>query len=256
MGNKMHPLIRQINVAIFGDAHENTDTFPVTSRNKLTRRPDRASYDKVSVYAILDAALIGHIAYTVEGQPFCTPAVYWRKEDRLYWHGSVASRMTRFQAPGLPVCVTVTHLDAIVLARSARHHSINYRSVMAFGVARLVEDTDEKRHAVDGFINRLVPERAATLRPPTRHDIRSTSFIAMDIEQASGKTRSLHVNDEAEDYGLPIWAARIPVKQLIGEPEVCPRQLPGIPIPAGMSAYRADRRLDDALLEVYRLSHA
>ena len=237
------------------NAGENIDTFSVTSRNRLTRRPDRARYDKDSVYAILDAALIGHIAYHVEGQPYCTPTVFWRKEDRLYWHGSVASRMTRFQAPGLPVCVTVTHLDAIVLARSARHHSINYRSVMAFGVARLVEDPDEKRHAVDGFIDRLVPGRAATLRLPTRHDIRSTSFIAMDIEQASGKTRSLHVNDETEDYNLPIWAARIPIKQLVGEPEVCPRQLPGVPVPEGMNGYRADRRLDDALLEAYRLSH-
>jgi nitroimidazol reductase NimA-like FMN-containing flavoprotein (pyridoxamine 5'-phosphate oxidase superfamily) len=237
------------------DAHESSETFPVTSRNKLTRRPDRASYDRASVYAILDAALIAHIAYNVEGQPYCTPTVFWRNEDRLYWHGSVASRMTRFQAPGLPVCLTVTHLDAIVLARSARHHSINYRSVMAFGVARLVADADEKRHAIDGFIDRLVPGRAATLRPPTQHDIRSTSFIAMDIEQASGKTRSLHVNDEAEDYDLPIWAARIPVKQLVGEPEVCPRQLPGVPVPEGMNGYCADRRLDDALLEAYRFSY-
>jgi uncharacterized protein len=226
---------------------DHSDSYPVDGRNRLRRRPDRASYDKDSVWEILDSALVAHIAYVIDGQPFCTPTSYWRHDNRLYWHGSVASRMTRFQASGVPVCVTVTHLDAIVLARSARHHSINYRSVMAFGTARLVDGADEKRALIDEFINRIVPGRAETLRAPTDHDVKSTSFIAMDIDQASAKTRSLHVNDEEGDFSLPIWAARIPVRQVIGELEICPRQVPGVPVPKAMAPYRAGWSLDAAL---------
>ncbi|MGE0222768.1 MAG: pyridoxamine 5'-phosphate oxidase family protein [Acetobacteraceae bacterium] len=234
---------------------EEADSFPVTRRNRTVRRPERGRYDKATVYDIFDAALFAHIAYVIDGQPFCTPTGFWREGDRLYWHGSAASRMIRFQSPGVPVCVTVTHLDALVLARSAFHHSVNYRSAMAFGTARLVEDQAEKRRAIDGFVDRFFPGRSGELRPPTSKEIRATSFVAMDMEQASGKIRALHVSDDEEDYALPIWAARIPIRQVIGETEPCPRQTPGLDVPAGVRPYQAGRTLDDALREAQKLAY-
>ena len=119
-------------------------SFPVTNRNRVRRKPDRGRFDRATVYDILDAAMVAHIAYVIDGQPYCTPTGFWREDDKLYWHGSSASRMIRSQSAGVPVCVTATHLDAIVLARSGFHHSVNYRSVMAFGTARLVTDAAEK----------------------------------------------------------------------------------------------------------------
>ncbi len=123
----------------------------------MRRTPDRGRFDRATVYDILDAAMVAHIAYTINGQPYCTPTGFWREDDKLYWHGSSASRMIRTEAAGVPVCVTVTHLDAIVLARSGFHHSVNYRSVMAFGTARLVTDVEEKARALDGFVDRSFP---------------------------------------------------------------------------------------------------
>ena len=143
------------------------DTYPVTSRNRLRRRHERGHYDRDTVHAILDAAMLCHIAYVIDGQPFCTPTSFWREGDRLYWHGSSASRMVRAQAKGLPVCLTVTHHDAVVLARSGFHHSVNYRCVMAYGQARAVTDPAAKLQAMDAFIDRFYPGRAAVLRPPT-----------------------------------------------------------------------------------------
>jgi hypothetical protein len=160
--------------------------------------------------------------------------------------------MIRFQSPGVPVCVTVTHLDAIVLARSGFHHSVNYRSVMAFGTARLVEGEAAKRRAMDGFVDRFFPGRAATLRPPTAQEIKATSFVVMEIEQASAKIRDVHVSDDEEDYALPIYAALYPVKQVLGEPEECPRQYPGLEVPEGLRGYAAGRKLEDVMLEAYR----
>lgn len=226
--------------------------FPVSARNKVRRRPQRGRYDKATVYDILDSAMVAHIAYLLDGQPFCTPTGFWREGDRLFWHGSSASRMIRFQSPGVPVCVTVTHLDALVLARSGFHHSVNYRSVMAFGTARLVEDALEKRRAMDGFVDRFFPGRSTTLRPPTAQEIKATSFVVMEMEQASGKIRDLHVSDDDEDYALPIWAARIPVRQVLGDIEACPRLLPNVAVPENARGYRPGRSLSDVLQEAYR----
>jgi nitroimidazol reductase NimA-like FMN-containing flavoprotein (pyridoxamine 5'-phosphate oxidase superfamily) len=231
------------------------DSYEVTRRNRVVRRHERGHYDKETVHRILDSALVAHIAYVVDGQPFCTPTGFWREGERLYWHGSSASRMVRFQSPGVPVCVTVTHLDALVLARSGFHHSVNYRSAMAFGTARLVEDADEKRRAMDGFVDRFFPGRSQEIRPPNAQEIKATDFIVMEIEQASAKIRDLHVSDDEEDYALPVWTARIPVLQVVGEAEPCPRQLPGLSVPTGLAGYRPGRRLDDALLEAHAASH-
>jgi hypothetical protein len=221
----------------------------------VKRRPQRGRYDKATVYDILDAAMVAHIAYVIDGQPFCTPTGFWREGDLLYWHGSAASRMIRFQSAGVPVCVTVTHLDAIVLARSGFHHSVNYRSVMAFGKARLVDDPAEKRRAMDGFVDRFFPGRSREIRPPTAKEIKATSFVVMEMEQASGKIRDTHVSDDEEDYTLPVWAARLPVRQVLGAPEACPRQLPGLAVPDGLAPYRDGRPLEDALLEAYRTNY-
>lgn len=227
-----------------------SDTYPITRRNKVVRRHERGRYDKASVHTILDASLAAHISYVMDGQPFCTPTAFWREGGHLYWHGSSASRMIRFQKAGVPVCVTVMHLDALVLARSAFHHSVNYRSVMAFGTARMVEGEAEKRRAMDGFIDRFYPGRPGLLRDPTASEIKATTFIVMEIEQASAKIRDTHVGDDEEDYALPIWAARYPVRQVIGAAEPCPRQHPDAVEPAGMAAFREGRGLDAVMTEV------
>ena len=231
------------------------DSFPVTNRNRVRRMPDRGRFDRATVYDILDSAMVAHIAYTIEGQPYCTPTGFWREGDTLYWHGSSASRMIRSQAAGVPVCVTATHLDAIVLARSGFHHSVNYRSVMAFGTARLVTDAAEKTRALDGFVDRYFPGRSQEIRPPSKQEVKATSFVVMPIDEASGKIRSTHVIDDEEDYALPVWTARIPVRQVLGEAEPCPRLVPGVAVPQGMKGFRAGRALDEVLLEAYRTTY-
>ena len=233
-----------------------SDSYPITRRNKVVRRHERGHYDRTTVHAILDGALVAHMAYVIEGQPFCTPTAFWREGEWLYWHGSSASRMIRFQKPGVPVCATVMQLDALVLARSAFHHSVNYRSAMVFGTARLVEDDAHKRRAMDGFIDRFYPGRSALLRAPNAQEIKATSFIAMEIEQASAKIRETHVSDDEEDYALPIWSARYPVRQVIGEAEPCPRQHPDAAVPSGMAPYQPGRTLDAVMLEATRAAKA
>jgi nitroimidazol reductase NimA-like FMN-containing flavoprotein (pyridoxamine 5'-phosphate oxidase superfamily) len=236
---------------------DSADTsFPISSRNRLRRLHERGRFDKATVYDILDSALVAHIGYVIDGQPFCTPTGFWREGDCLYWHGSSASRMIRHQAEGVAVCLTATHLDALVLARSGFHHSVNYRSVMAFGTTRLVTDPNEKGRLMDGFVDRLYPGRSRDIRPPTVQEVKATSFVMMPIDEASGKIRSTHVADDEEDYVLPIWAARVPVSQVLGEIEPCPRQLAGLDVPNSMKGYRTGRRLDETLLEAYDTIYA
>jgi len=223
------------------------NAYKVDRRNRVVRRHERGHYDHETVHAILDSALVAHIAYVIDGQPYCTPTAFWREGTHLYWHGSSASRMVRFQGQGVPVCVTVTHLDALIAARSAFHHSVNYRSVMAFGTARKVEDQAEVRRAIDAFVDRIYPGRSAELRPPTAQEIKATSFIRMEIEQASAKIRDMHVSDDEDDYALPIWAARIPIRQVVGAFEPCPRLDPTLPTPPGLAHYQPDRALDQTL---------
>ncbi len=232
-----------------------SESYAITKRNKVVRRHERGSYDKPVVHALLDAAMVAHIAYVMEGQPFCTPTAFWREGETLYWHGSSASRMIRFQKPGVPVCLTVTHLDALVLARSAFHHSVNYRSVLAFGTARVLETEAEKRRAMDGFVDRFYPGRSGLLREPNGQEIKATTFIGMAIDQASAKIRDTHVGDDEEDYALPIWAARYPVRQVIGAAEACPRQHADAVEPACMASFREGRRLDEVMTEAYRSNY-
>lgn len=184
--------------------------FPITDRNRVRRLPDRASYEREAVYQVLDAALVAHVGYVIDGQPYVTPTAFWRQGDRLYWHGSAGSRMHRAQAGAIPVCVTVTHLDGLVLARSAFDHSLNYRSAMVFGVARPVPEA-EREAALEAFMERLCPGRSALVRPPTEAELRQTAVMVLDIEQAVVKTRSGPPSDDPADLALPVWAGLVPV---------------------------------------------
>ena len=229
------------------------EAFGVTPVNKVKRLHERGRYDRKTVYEILDAALVCHIAYVIDGRPYCTPTAFWREGDHLYWHGSSASRMIRTQAEGVPVCLTVTHLDALVMARSGFHHSVNYRSVMAFGTAHIIEDTAKKLALMDSFIDRIYPGRSKLIRQPNKQELKATTLMGMEIEHASGKVRNTHVGDEEEDYAaVPAWSALYPVTQVIGEASDCPRQLPGLTRPAEMADFEAGTRLDELMTKSHR----
>ncbi|HYC02477.1 MAG TPA: pyridoxamine 5'-phosphate oxidase family protein [Azospirillaceae bacterium] len=228
------------------------DSYPVTPRNRVKRLHDRARYDRASVHAILDAAMLCHIAYVIDGQPYCTPTTFWREGDRLYWHGSSASRMLRTQREGVPVCLTVTHLDGLILARSGFNHSVDYRSALCFGRAFVVEEPEEKARALTAMIDRLYPDRAGELRPMTGQELKATMVVAMDIEEAVGKVRAKGVGDAEEDGALPVYAARIPVTQVIGAPEPCPAMPEGVPFPPGLAGFTGGRQLDEIMAENQR----
>ncbi len=233
-----------------------SDRFSVSNRNRLRRKHERGRHDRASVYQILDAAMVCHIAYVIDGQPYCTPTAFWREGDHLYWHGSSASRMLRAEAKGIPVCLTVTHMDAIVLARCGFNHSINYRAVMAYGRAHMIEDKQEKLRAMDAFIDRFFPGRSTAIRQPSEQEIKATTLLGMEIEEASGKIRDLEVHDEEEDYAVPAWTALIPVKTVLETPIECPRQHPDATVEAGgMTAYQPGRRLDEVMTEMYQKAY-
>jgi nitroimidazol reductase NimA-like FMN-containing flavoprotein (pyridoxamine 5'-phosphate oxidase superfamily) len=233
---------------------ENTpEAFGVTPVNKVKRMHERGRYDRKTVYEILDAAVVCHIAYVIDGRPYCTPTAFWREGDHLYWHGSSASRMIRTQAQGTPVCLTVTHLDALVMARSGFHHSVNYRAVMAFGTAHIVDDVEQKLKLMDRFIDRIYPERSRLIRQPNKQELKATTMMGMEIEHASAKIRDKHVADDEEDYaGVPAWSALYPVRQVIGTASECERQLPGLTRPDGMAHFEPGTALDDLLTQSYR----
>ena len=193
-----------------------------------------------------------HVSYVIDGQPYCTPTLFWREGTVLYWHGSSASRMLRNLSEGEPACLTVTHLDSLVLARCGFNHSADYRSVMAFGQARLVTDLDEKRRALVMMVDRFFPGRTAGLRASTEQEIKATAVISMEIERASAKIRAKGVADDDEDYELPIYAERLPLRTVIGEPEPCLRLMPGVERPASLQGYSEGRLLEDALAETQR----
>jgi nitroimidazol reductase NimA-like FMN-containing flavoprotein (pyridoxamine 5'-phosphate oxidase superfamily) len=193
--------------------------FSPTERTRVKRLPDRGKYDRETVYAILDAGLICHVGYTIDGLPYVTPTACWREGDHLYWHGSSASRMLRTQSAGIPVCITVTHLDGLVLARSGFHHSMNYRSVMAMGDAELVQDPDEKSAALQAFVERLVPGRWGLIRPPTAQELKATSVLRLHLQEISAKVRTGPPIDDDADYALPVWAGVVPVSMTVGAPQ-------------------------------------
>lgn len=232
-----------------------TGAYPRSQRNRVRRLHERGRYDKASVHAVLDAAMLCHIAYVIDDQPYCTPTAFWREGDHLYWHGSSASRMLRNQNPGLAVCLTVTHLDSLVLARCGFNHSVDYRSAMCFGKAHIIDDPAEKTRALDSMVDRFYPERAASLRTSSVQELKATMVVGMEIEEASAKIRSKGVADEEEDYALPIYAARFPVQLVIGEVEPCPRMPAGVAQPEGLAGFTNGRRLDELMSENYRKTY-
>ncbi|MGD9480459.1 pyridoxamine 5'-phosphate oxidase family protein [Shinella sp. G-2] len=226
---------------------ETEATYPVTARNRVKRLHERGSYDRAAVHAILDAAMLCHVAYVIDGQPYATPTLFWRKGDTLYWHGSSASRMLRHLKAGTPACLTVAHLDGLVLARSGFNHSANYRSAMCFGTARLVEDPEEKIEAMRDVVDRFYPDRSALLRPITAQEAKATTIIAMPIDEAAAKVRAKGVGDDEADFALPIWAGVIPVTTLLGAAAPCPRLVPDVDKPETLAIFPEGGRLDDAL---------
>lgn len=194
-----------------------------TDRTKVKRLPDRGRYDRETIYAILDEAFICHVGFAVDGQPYVIPTGFARIGDDLYIHGSAASRMLRNVAQGIEVCVTVTLIDGLVLARSAFHHSINYRSVVILGKAKLVEDADEKNKALEAFTEHIIPGRWADVRWPTELELKATSVLKLPIEEASAKIRTGDPKDDEEDYAMNVWAGVIPLESVASPPVTDPR---------------------------------
>jgi nitroimidazol reductase NimA-like FMN-containing flavoprotein (pyridoxamine 5'-phosphate oxidase superfamily) len=211
-------------------------------RTTVRRLPERARYDRASVYAILDEGLVCHVGFVDEGgQPFVIPTAYARLGERLVIHGSAASRMVKVLAGGAPACATVTLLDGLVLARSSFHHSMNYRSVVVVGTATEVSDPAEKRRALDAIVEHVAPGRVASVRPPTEKELRATRVVALPLDEASAKVRTGPPKDDEDDYALPVWAGELPLRLEPFEPAADPRLAPGIAPPPHVTGWRRGR---------------
>ena len=193
------------------DAVSKHDAIAPTARTRVKRLPKRASYDLDAIYSSLDSALVCHVGFAIEGQPYVFPTLHVRIGDRLYIHGSAASRMLGATAGGTPIAVTGTHIDGLVLARSAFHHSVNYRSVVILGAATLVADPAEKSAVMKGLIDHIAPGRWDHIRQPNEKELAATSVLSIPIVEASAKLRSGDAIDDEADYALPVWAGQIPI---------------------------------------------
>ncbi len=203
----------------------------ITERTRVKRLHELGSHDRETIHAILDAGLLCHVGYVIGGAPYVTPTFHWREGDRLFWHGSSASRMLRNAVDGVEVCLTVTHFDGIVFARSGYNHSANYRSVMVFGKPEKIEDDAEKTRALEVFMDRLAKGRWQDSRGPSAQELKATTVLSMPIDEASAKVSAGPPEDEEEDYALSHWAGVVPVRMTVGEPEDCPRLADGTPMP-------------------------
>jgi nitroimidazol reductase NimA-like FMN-containing flavoprotein (pyridoxamine 5'-phosphate oxidase superfamily) len=219
-----------------------TGTFERTKRNRVVRMPERGHYDRESVYGIIDEALLCHVGFAQEGQPFVIPTLHARLGDRLLLHGATTSRMLKHLQAGNPVCVTMTIADGLVLARSVFHHSINYRSVVLFGQGTLITDPDEKMSALAAFTDRLMPGRWDDAREPNRKEFKATSVVAIPIDSASAKVRVGPPKDDEEDLGLPVWAGVVPIRQVVDVPQPAPDLRDGVAVPGYIEEYVAQRR--------------
>lgn len=208
----------------------NTESLIITQRNQLKRLRGRGQYDQQIINQILDEGLVCHVGFSIDDQPFVIPTAYGRINDRLYIHGSPASRMLRALTSGIEVCVTVTLLDGLVLARSAFHHSMNYRSVVIFGTATLVQAQEQKLEALRAFTEHVVPNRWAEIRQPTRQEIQGTLVLSLPLAEASAKLRTGAPLDDEADYELPVWAGEIPLHLVAGTPIPDPRLRADIPL--------------------------
>jgi nitroimidazol reductase NimA-like FMN-containing flavoprotein (pyridoxamine 5'-phosphate oxidase superfamily) len=211
--------------------------FQPTQRTQVKRLPDRGAYDSETVHKILDEGLICHVGFSVDEQPFVIPTGFARVGDTLYIHGSAASRMLRTLAEGVQVCVTVTLLDGLVLARSAFHHSMNYRSVVMLGRATLVSDPAEKLKALEAFTEHIVRGRWNDVRLPTEAELKATAVLALPLAEVSAKIRKGPPKDDAEDYELPVWAGVVPLSTVPGSPVEDPRLKAGLQPPEYAKKY-------------------
>jgi uncharacterized protein len=214
-----------------------SETQIPTQRTRVVREPERAVYDREAVYRILDEGFICHVGFSVDGQPFVIPTSYGRKDANLYIHGSAASRMLRQLKQAVPVCVTVTLLDALVLARSVFNHSMNYRSVVLLGKATLVDDPGEKFAALRVLSEHILPGRWDDARQPNERELKATSVLRVSIEEFSAKVRTGPPIDDEEDYSFPTWAGLIPLEMTVGKAMDDPRLEAGRAVPEYATKY-------------------
>ncbi|MBS1791681.1 MAG: pyridoxamine 5'-phosphate oxidase family protein [Acidobacteria bacterium] len=212
--------------------------FIPTPKTILKRLPQRGEFDREAVYKILDEALVCHIGFAVDGQPFVIPTSYGRIGDTLFVHGSAASRMMRSLSGKIPVCITVTLIDGLVLARSAFHHSVNYRSVVVFGQAELVEDEPGKMAALAAITEHIVPGRWAEVRSPNAQELKATTVLAVPLEEASAKVRTGDPKDDDEDMAIPVWAGQLPLRLTPGLPVNDSLLAAGIELPEYVLNYK------------------
>jgi hypothetical protein len=208
-----------------------------TGRTRLKRLHERGSHDAKTIHAILDGMPVCHVGYVFDGAPFVTPTFQWREGNHVYWHGSSASRMLE-TCEDSPVCLTVSIIDGMVMARSAFHHSCNYRSVMVFGTPRRVSDPAEKTERLKNFTERLYPGRWDMLRPVTKRELKATMVLSMPLDECSAKIRTGPPVDDEEDYALPIWAGVVPLRTAVLPPVDDPRVAEGIEPPAHAKNFR------------------
>jgi nitroimidazol reductase NimA-like FMN-containing flavoprotein (pyridoxamine 5'-phosphate oxidase superfamily) len=221
-----------------GTADSAADFLTPTARTVLKRLPKRGSYERTAMHRILDEGLVCHVGFVGGATPVVIPTAYGRVGDTLFLHGSAAGRMLRTVAGGVDVCVTVTLIDGLVLARSAFHHSVNYRSVVIFGRARVVEATREKIAALRAITEHVVPGRWSDVRPPHAQELKATLVLALGLEEASVKTRSGPPIDDEEDYARAVWAGELPLRLVPQAPVPDARLAAAVAPPAYVTAYR------------------
>jgi nitroimidazol reductase NimA-like FMN-containing flavoprotein (pyridoxamine 5'-phosphate oxidase superfamily) len=208
-----------------------------TEKTKLKRIPKRGVFEREEIYKILDEAFICHVGFVANDQPFVIPTSFARIDDRLMIHGSAASRMMRVLSEEIDVCVTVTLIDGLVLARSAFHHSMNYRSVVVFGKAKVVSDEQEKYEALKAFTEHIVPDRWSEIRPPTKNELKGTTVLSLPLTEASAKIRTGNPVDDEEDYNLDVWAGVLPLNLTTSAPIDDDRLKDGISVPPNIVNY-------------------
>jgi nitroimidazol reductase NimA-like FMN-containing flavoprotein (pyridoxamine 5'-phosphate oxidase superfamily) len=204
--------------------------------------PKRGAYDRATIESILDEGLVCHLGFAVEGQPYVLPTIYARVGGEVYLHGSAASRMVRALGDGIAMCLTVTLLDGVVLARSAFHHSVNYRSVVLLGTARPVLDSEEKACALRAIVDHVLADRWQAARVPNEQELKATTVLALALSEASAKVRTGGPIDDEADYSLPVWAGHLPLTLVPGVPVPDARLAAGIPLPVGLANYRRPQR--------------
>ena len=221
--------------------HGRATEFPITARSKIRRQPQFGSYSREDVYGVLDASPLCHVGYVIDGAPFVTPTLHWRKGNRVFWHGSIGSRFLR-HVDGAAVCITCTLMDGYVLARSAYSHAVNYRSAMVFGIARVLTGLDEKAVALQELTDGLFPGRWETLRPVQENELNGTSVLWLEIEEATIKRRSGPPAD-VDESDVQVWAGVIPVNATLASPVPAPELPEGVTLPESLASLVASGRL-------------